>query len=101
MRSSIGRGRDLVSLLSSTVAIGGGIARVTSDPTSVVATGIAAITVAAIDAVLATGQEDAAPRREGRTTASLLSPPLVVTCCRLGLHSSRTGGGAMPSPVSP
>ena len=73
--------------------------RVTSDPAFAVI-GITSIT-SATAAVLVTGQEDATPRREGHTTASLLSPPLIVTHCRLGLHSSHIGGRAMPSPTSP
>ena len=75
-------------------------ARVTSDPTSAVTTGITAITAAAA-AALATGWEDATPNGEGRVATSLLPPPLVVTHCRLGLHSSHTGGGEIPSPASP
>ena len=75
--------------------------RVTFDPTSAVTMGIIAITTVATATVLATGREDATPMREGRTTGNLLSPPLVVTHCRLGLHSSYIGGRVMPSPVSP
>ena len=60
--------------------------------------GIATITTAAM---LATGREDATPSKEGHAATSLLPPPLVVTRCRLGLHSSRTGGQEIPSPASP
>jgi hypothetical protein len=63
--------------------------------------GIAAITAAVAAAILATGWEDATPRREGHTTANRISSPLVVTLYRLGLHSSYMGGRAMPSPASP
>jgi len=63
--------------------------------------GIAAITDIATAAVLVTGQEGATPRREGHTAASLLSLPLVALRSRLGLHSSRTGGGAMLNPINP
>ena len=73
--------------------------RVTSDLTSAVTTGIAAITAAA--AVLTTYWEDATPDREGRATTSLLPPLLVETRYRLGLHSSRVEGGEIPSPTSP
>jgi len=73
--------------------------RVTSDPTSAITIGIAAITAAAV--MLTTGREDATPSKEGRATTSLLPPSLVVTCYRLGLHSSRMGGGETPSPASP
>ena len=45
--------------------------------------------------------EDATPKREGRTAASLLSPPLISTYYRLGLHSSHIGGGAMLNPIKP
>ena len=83
------------------MAVVGGITRVTSDPTSTIATGIAAITIAAAATVITTGQEDATPKREGRTTTSLLSLPLVMTRYRMGLHSSLMGGGAMPRPISP
>ena len=82
------------------IAGAGGITRVTSDPAATVATGIAAITSAAATAGPATGREGTAPRGEGRTTASVLSPLLVVTHCRLGLHSSYIGGGAMLSLAS-
>ena len=75
--------------------------RVTSDPTSAITTGITVIIVAAAATVLTTGQEDATPSREGRTTANLLPQPLIATHYRLGLYSSRTGGGEIPSPASP
>ena len=75
--------------------------RVTSDPTSVVTTGINAITAATTAAVLTTDQEDATPSKEGRTAASLLPLPLITTRYRLGLYSSHTGGGEIPSPASP
>ena len=74
--------------------------RVTSNPTSAITMGIATITAADV-AMLTTGQEDATPSKEGRNAANLLPPPLIVTHCRLGLHSSRTGGREIPSPVSP
>ena len=50
--------------------------------------------------VLTTGREDATPIKEGRIIANLL-PPLIVTHCRLGLHSSHMGGVEIPSPASP
>jgi len=74
--------------------------RVTSDLATAGATGIAAITSTTAAARPTTGWEGTAPRGEGRTTSSLLSPPLVVTCCRLGLHSSCMGGRAMLNPIS-
>jgi len=74
--------------------------RVTSDPASALATGITANTIVATAAVLVTDQEGAAPRGEGHTATTLLFPPLIVTRCKLGLHSSHMGGGAMLSPVS-
>jgi len=86
------------SLLSSFATGGGGITRVTSDLASTVTTGITAIMVAA---VLMIGREGATPIKEGRATTSLLPPSLVATCHWLGLHSSRTGGGEIPSPASP
>ena len=82
---------SLVSLLSSSTTIGGGTARVLSY----------SITAAATTTVLMTGQENATPIKEGRIAANLLPPPLVETRCRLGLHSSRMGGGEIPSPTSP
>ena len=72
---------------------------VTSNLASAVAIGIAAITAAVAAGMLLTGWEGATPKGEGRTAASLLSPPLVATRCRLSLHSSRKGGGAMLNPV--
>ena len=90
-----------VSLLSSSSTVGGGTTRVTFDPTFTVTTGIVAITATAAAVVLTTGQEDATPTKEGRATANLLPPPLVKTRCKLGLHSSRMGGGEIPSPTSP
>ena len=63
--------------------------------------GIAAITAAAAAAVLTIGQEDATPSKKGRVATSLLPPLLIVTRCKLGLHSSRIGGGETPSPTSP
>ena len=85
----LGKARSPVSPLSSAGAIGGGIARVTSDPTFAIITGIAAIIVAAAT-ILTTGREGATPRGEGRAIASLLPPSLVTARSRLGLHSSRT-----------
>ena len=87
---------SLASLLSSSTTGKGGTARVTSDPASTVTTGIATIT--AVD-VLTTGQEDATPIKEGHAATSLLPPSLIATHHRLGLHSSRTGGGEIPSPT--
>ena len=75
--------------------------RVTSDLTSAVTTGIAAITTIATAAMLTTGQEDATPIKEGHTATSLLPPSLITTHSRLGLHSSRMGGEETPSPASP
>jgi len=66
------------------------------DLTSVITIGIAAITAA----VLTTSREDATPSREGHAAANLLPPSLIVTHYRLGLHSSRMGGGEIPNPVS-
>ena len=74
--------------------------RVTYNPASTIGAGIAAITSAASAAILATSREGTTPRGEGRTAATLLSPPLVVTCYKVGLHSSCMGGGAMLNPVS-
>jgi len=88
---------SLVFLISSSATIGGGTMRVISDLTSTITMGIATIAVA----VLATGWEDTTPSREGHAAANLLPSPLIVTRCRLGLYSSRTGGGDIPSPASP
>ena len=66
--------------------------RVTSDPASIVGAGITAITSAAATAILATGRE--------ATTATLLSPTLVAMGYKVGLHSSRMGGGAMLNRIS-
>ena len=75
--------------------------RVTSDPTSAITMGITAIIAIAATTVLMTRWEDATPSREGHATANLLPPPLVMTCCRLGLHYSHMGGGETPSPAYP
>ena len=75
--------------------------RVTSDPTSTVTTRIAAITATTVATMLATGQKDVTPSKEGHAAASLLPLPLIATHYRLGLHSSRTGGVETPSPTSP
>ena len=85
------------SLLSSSTTVEGGTTRVTSDLASAVTMGTATITAAA---VLTTGREDATPIKEGRATTILLPPSLVTTHRRLGLHSSRTGCGEIPSPAS-
>ena len=55
--------------------------------------GITTITTAAATAILMTSQEETTLIKEGHTIANLLPSPLVMTRCRLGLHSSRTGGG--------
>jgi hypothetical protein len=93
-------GREPGLPLSSTTTDAGGIARVTSDPASIVTIVIAAIIVIVTVAVPTTNLGGTTPEREGRTTASLLSPLLVTIHYKLGLHSSRTGGGAMLNPVS-
>ena len=90
-----------VSPLSSSAAIGGGITRVTSDPTSAVTMEITTITAAAAATVLATGQEDTTPSNEGHIAASLLPPPFAATRCRLGIHSSHMGGGRLPVSLAP
>jgi len=82
------------------MTVGGGAARVTSNPTSIVDAGITTITSAAAAAILATGREGTTPGGEGRTDATLLSPPLIATRCKVGLHSSHMGGRAMLNPVS-
>ena len=79
---------------------GGGAARVTSDPTFAVGAGITTITSTTAAAILVTDREGTNPRGEGRTTTTLLSSSLIATCCKVGLHSSRTGGGAMLNPDS-
>ena len=96
----LGEVGSLVSLLSSTIASAGGIMRVTSNLASNVGTGIIAITSAAAAAILATGREGTTPRGEGRTTTTLLSPPLITTRCKVGLHPSYKGDGAMLNPDS-
>ena len=63
-----------VSLLSSTIAGAGGIARVTSDLASAIAMGIAAITAAAAAAMLVIDQEGATPK--GKVALPLASFPL-------------------------
>lgn len=78
------------SLLSSTMTNRGGTTRVTTAMGSAVTTGIATITAAV---VLKTGREEATPIKGGRATTSLLPLMLAATRYRLGLHSSRTGGG--------
>jgi len=82
------------------MVVGGGIARVTSDPTSIVGARITAITSAAVAAILVTDREGTTHGGEGCTTATLLSPPLIATRCKVGLHSSHMGGGAMLNPIN-
>ena len=74
---------------------------VTSDLAFAVGMGIAAITTTVAAAEHVIGQEGATPRGEGHTTASLRSLPLIVTRCRLGLHSSHMGDGVMLNLVNP
>ena len=74
--------------------------RVTSDPAFAITTGVAANTVATTAAILATDRDGVAPRGEGHTVTTLLSPPLVAMRCKVGLHSSRMGGGAMLNPIN-
>ena len=96
----MGEAGSLVSLLSSTTTIGGGVVRVTSNATSIITSRIATNTVTTATAILVTGQEGVALGGEGRTAATLLSPLLIMTQCKVGLHTSRTGGGAMLNPGS-
>ena len=84
-----------VSLPSSAVAGARGITRVTSDPASTVAIGITANTITAAAGILPTDREGTALGQEGHTAATLLSPPLIAMRCKVGLHSSCTGGEAM------
>lgn len=69
--------------------------RVTSDSASAIATEIAANTIVATIAVLVTNPRGASLGREGCTATTLLSPSLIATCYKVGLHSSHTGGGVM------
>ena len=71
-------------------------ARVTSDAAPAVGTEITANIATAAVIVAAT-----TPEREGLAAAILLPPPLIVARCRVGLHASRMGVGAMLKPVIP
>ena len=85
---------SLVSLSSSAIADGGGAARVTSDVTSTVGTRITANADIATVTAAAT-----APIREGFAATTLFPPSLIATRCRVGLHASYMGVGAMLDPI--
>ena len=76
--------RSPISLSSSAIAGRGGAARVTSDVASAVTTGIAANTVAATAAILATDLRGATPGRSGPATTTLLSLSLITARCKVG-----------------
>ena len=100
MHPSTGRGREpgLPPLFRRNQCRG--VARVTSDLATAVTTGITIIISAAAATGPTIGRQGVAPRGEGHTATSLLSPPLIMTHCRLGLNFSHTGGEAMLNPVS-
>ncbi|XP_066373044.1 uncharacterized protein [Miscanthus floridulus] len=70
---------SLISLPSSTIAGVGGVTRVTYYMASIITIRITANTIATTAAILATDPGRVTPGREGRTTATLLSPPLITT----------------------
>ena len=74
--------------------------RDTSDAGSAITTGIAANTITAAAAVLATDLGSTTPEREGLAATTLLSPPLAMARYKVGLQSSRIGVGEMLSPIN-